>query len=116
MNIAVAKAGTTYEFDIESLPAESIKYLIGYGLKQSMNDVVAAVKNDTVAAREKADTRRNQIVSGNVPGSRAPADPKLAKVREMARAVEEAGFDITKVDPATLVEFLKEREEMGRAA
>lgn len=78
--VTIGKSGVSYDFDTETLPAQSLAYLVEYGLKQSLNDVHAAVARKNFKTDEefvesvngKVATRVQQIVSGDVPGSRAP--------------------------------------------
>jgi hypothetical protein len=44
------------------------------------------------AVRAKVEKRIGQIESGDVPGSRAPADPLAAKRRELFKKAHEAGM------------------------
>jgi len=93
LNIFVPKANHTFTCDVESLPRESLEYVIRYGATQAVVDTTAGVKRTdfddeaefNAAALAKAQKRWDQIVSGNVPGQRGPADPNLAKARELAR-------------------------------
>jgi len=98
------------------------------GATQSLNDSHASVsKKDyttldefIAAVSEKVAKRVEQLRSGDVPGARAPADPKAKAVREVVKAAEaagldmaevmaaiEAGIDVSKIDPAKLLAALK---------
>jgi hypothetical protein len=81
--INIAKTGESVEFDSDTLPEASNLYAWTYGLTQSVNDATASVvrknfenqEDFELEARTKAQKRIDQIMSGDVPGSRAPADP-----------------------------------------
>jgi len=49
------------------------------------------------AVGEKVAKRVAQIRSGDVPGTRAPADPKAKAAREVVKAAEAAGLDMEEV-------------------
>jgi hypothetical protein len=93
VTVKVAKVNELVEFDVESLPAESLAYAITYGLTQSINDTHAPVSRKNfsddesfnAAVWEKAQKRIDQIRSGNVPGTRTPVT-KEAKVKQLAAA------------------------------
>lgn len=93
MNISVkiAKLNTAIDYNVEALPATSLAYAITYGLTQALNDAHASVMRKNfdsdqaflAAVEEKVAKRHEQITSGNVPGSRAPADPRAAMARKL---------------------------------
>jgi hypothetical protein len=97
--ITIAKTSESVDFDSDNLPEASNLYAWTYGLTQSVNDATASVvrKNYDAGvdgdlafradANEKAQKRINQIASGDVPGSRAPADPakKRAQVESFLK-------------------------------
>jgi hypothetical protein len=96
------------------------------GATQSLNDAHASVsKKDyatvdefLAAVAEKVAKRVEQIRSGEVPGTRAPASPDkkllsaaIAKLRET-----HPDFDPAKVDVEKLVGYLARQAASGRAA
>jgi hypothetical protein len=91
ITVQIRKTDTAVDFVVESLPPASIQYLLQYGATQSINDCHASVirknfETDTAfvdAVMEKVDERVNQIRTGEVPGSRAPANPVMAKARAL---------------------------------
>jgi hypothetical protein len=93
ITVRIAKLGYDLDFTPETLPATSMKYALVYGLTQSVNDAAASIvrKNFETdeafldAVREKTDKRIAQILSGDVPGVRAPTDPNAAKARAIAK-------------------------------
>jgi hypothetical protein len=90
------------------------------GATQSLNDAHASVsKKDyatptefLVAVSEKVAKRVEQIRSGNVPGTRAPADPKAKAAREVVKAAEAAGLDLAEVMDA--IEALKAKKAKSK--
>lgn len=116
----ISKLNSVIEFDVESLPAVSISYLIGYGLKQCLNDTHAALKRadyeegDLGDAHFRADVevvvgnREWQIRNGCPPAERAPVDQEA---RALGRSLKDAG-----VTPKELAEWLAQRAEAGMAA
>jgi hypothetical protein len=105
IQVKVAKLGSVEEFEVEALPPASLQYAITYGLTQAINDAHASVSPKGYSDRdaflrvvgEKVAKRVEQIRSGNVPGTRAPADPKAKAAREVLKAAEEAGVDMAEV-------------------
>lgn len=93
ITVRIAKLGVDVDFTVEQLPPASMIYAWTYGLTQSINDAAASIVRNkfdsdeafAAAVREKTDKRVEQILSGNVPGARAPADPNAAKARAIAR-------------------------------
>jgi len=93
LTIYVPKADHTFECEVEALPPVSLQYILEYGARQAVVDTTAGVKrvewaSDAAfhaAALVKAEKRWAQIMSGNVPGSRAPVDSTTAKARELAK-------------------------------
>lgn len=78
--------------DLDMSNTAAVNYLIEYGIKQSLNDCIAAVKvtdadysaDNTRAIVEK---RWNAILAGNVrsAGTREASDPIMAEARKLAR-------------------------------
>lgn len=122
INVQVTKAAATFTFDTATLPETSKNYGLEYGLRQTINDTVAGVARKDYASDEefnaaalaKAQKRVDQLNSGNVPGSRTPADPKLAVVRKLVANID--AETLAKVDPAKLVAWLERQAQQGRAA
>jgi len=106
MQVHVAKLDEDFDIEFESLPHESVKYVIQYGLTQCINDAAASIQSknfDTQvefenAVRGKVAKRVDQLHTGDVPGSRAPADPEKAKARALAL--------LKKMSPEDLQDFL----------
>jgi len=98
LNIFVPKANYTFSAEVESLPTESLEYVIKYGATQAVVDTTAGIKRSDFttdeefheAALVKAQKRWDQITSGNVPGSRV-ADPQAAERREFMKLMRETG-------------------------
>lgn len=101
IQVKIAKLNEVAEFDVEKLPPTSLAYAIQYGLTQAVNDVHAAVarKNFSsdalflAAVQAKVSKRIDQILSGDVPGSRAPIDPNAAKARKLAKELSDTELD-----------------------
>jgi ribosome-associated translation inhibitor RaiA len=96
ITVRVAKLAMDVDFTTEQLPPASLQYLLTYGATQAVNDSAASIvrknfETDTAfadAVAEKVQKRIDQIKSGDVPGSRAPTDPKMAKLRAVVKAAE----------------------------
>lgn len=99
LNVTIGKIGTIVPLgEVESLPATTVAYLIQYGANQCLNDTHAAVAKkdfadetafiDTVCA--KVQKRVDQLISGNVPGSRTPS-AATAAVRKLQAAIGSGG-------------------------
>jgi hypothetical protein len=119
--IKVAKVNSVLDFDSDKLPATSIDYLMTYGLTQAIGDAHASIARKNfesdekflAAVTEKVEKRVAQIISGDVPGSRAPADPNAAKARKL---VKEVGT-LTDAEMALMVEAVnKARAKAARQA
>jgi len=94
--IAIRKIGESIDIDFDSLPAESVRYVVAYGLTQIFNDAHASVvkksydpaKNDgtsfEAAVMDKVAARLDSLRDGEVPGARTPADPKKAEAKRRA--------------------------------
>jgi len=119
LNIFVPKANHTFTCEVEDLPAESIAYALDYGIRQSVVDTTAGVKRVDFTTTEefnaealaKAQKRWDQIVSGNVPGTRTP-NVEAAKARELMKVV--VGANMT-VEQATAI-LQAEAERLAQAA
>ena len=92
MDIKVAKLDTVVSFVVEDFPPASLEYVIRYGLTQALNDAHASVQRKAFKTEaefinvvgEKVQKRAAQIRSGDVPGSRAPADPAKRRAQMVA--------------------------------
>lgn len=102
VTIRLAKIAESFTFpEFESLPEASQHYVVAMGLTQSVNDTVAGVKRADfetddefrAACLAKYNVRLAQIIDGNVPGTRAPADPRLASYRKAADILGEMTAD-----------------------
>jgi hypothetical protein len=76
------------DFDTDELPTVSTEFAWDYGLKQWINDGAAKVRDkydsdaEYEAARvDGANDRIARLRSGDVPGTRAPADPAKKKAQ-----------------------------------
>jgi hypothetical protein len=124
INVKIAKLDTLVAFEPSKLPEASLDYLLAYGATQAVNDAAASVvrKNfDTdeafeEAVREKTQKRVDQIESGDVPGTRAPASPAKKLGNQVAAAVVAAGLDPATIDIEKLSKYLARMAEQGRAA
>jgi hypothetical protein len=83
--------GMSFERDFTKLPATSQHYIASYGFNQCIADPLAGIKRADFDSDKAYDAavgtavakRLEQIDSGNVPGTRAPADPRTAKIRKV---------------------------------
>lgn len=124
LSITIAKTGKTYEREVEKLPPASIEYLLRNGYSQRLRDCHASIKRadyETDAGfvadvEEAVDEVLRQLDTGDVPGTRAPADETTKQVKRVAAVAREAGIDFTKIDPEKLVAFLKRQVAQGHAA
>ena len=106
-SILIKKTGAVLAFDRDKLPAQSITYLIEYGLKQSLNDAHSGVKpadyqnedgewlTPTSEAQFAADVteavakRETQIRTGAVPRSGVVIDPEAAVAAKYGMSLDE---------------------------
>jgi len=129
LTIAIRKVDESVHVDVDSLPAESVEYIVRYGLTQILNDAHASVTDkgrnpynpddnkgvsfyDAVMGR--VNDRLEGIIEGRVPGARvrAKANPRVAAVR---KAVESIG-PMTDEDFAKLLgEFIESRKAAAAA-
>jgi hypothetical protein len=99
--VPISKIGDSVDFDWDSLPEASRDYVVMYGFKKSINDTHASVTRDKydsgeaylAAVHEKVDERIEQIRSGNVPGTRAAADPHAQKARKLAKELSDSELE-----------------------
>jgi hypothetical protein len=96
------------DVDLDMTNTAAVNYLVEYGLKQSLNDAIAAVKvtdADYTAANTKAKVlkRLDAILSGNVrsAGTREASDPVGVEARKLARAAFNAKPDQTRKSAMT---------------
>lgn len=93
MKIYIAKADQELEIDVESLPANTLDYIVRYGLTQSLSDAAASIKGDSanVVAETMAlvNKRLDKLLANNPPalGTRiGGGDPVKTKAIELALA------------------------------
>lgn len=106
------KVPAGFDVDIDSLTDTARTYLVQYGLKQSLNDCIAAIKvtdedytpDNTLAIVAK---RFDAIQAGAVrqAGTREASDPIMAEARKLARQSFNARDDQTR--KAALTTFRK---------
>ena len=118
--ISVTLHGVTYERDVTKLPPASVAYLLQNGFSQRLRDSFASVTEKAEPdAAKRAEARKAkleaalaQIDSGEVPGTRVPADPAVKMAREMVVT--------NKVTPDELARALafinKQRARAGQSA
>jgi len=127
--ILVKCSGETVEFDTDALPAVTNEFVVNYGFKQWVNDGAAKQRKDFDSDEEYeaarvagAQDRIERLRAGDVPGTRAPADPNLAKARKLAKTAEAGGVDIDALlaavaaNPEKLANWLAKQAASGRAA
>lgn len=90
INVDVTKLGLDEGTWQASAP---LRYVVEYGLKQSLNDAIAAVKVDApdysrANAGALVEKRLNAILTGSVKqaGTREASDPVMAEARKLAKA------------------------------
>ena len=116
----VKKLDETFERDWSKLPAATQEHVADYGFRQLVADSHASVKREgydsdeafTADVKSAVTARLAQIDSGDFTRTRT-VNPTTAKI---SAAVKEAGIDISTIDPAKLVTWLKRQAEQGRAA
>ena len=95
LNISIAKAGESVTVDFDALPEVSQKYIIEYGLRQSLNDATASLKRDDyetdddfkAAALAVANKKLDGILSGELRQSAGRiGDPVEAEYMRLAVA------------------------------
>lgn len=82
------KTGQVVDVDSTTLPVPSTEYLVRRGFREYMDNYHAGVTAKEHGAdkcaelvRPMVDEALARLVAGEVPGTRVPADPRLAKVR-----------------------------------
>jgi hypothetical protein len=124
ITVRIAKLGQDVTFAVESLPPTSLAYAITYGLTQSVNDAAAGVvrknfQDDATYLAEvakKTDKRLAQIESGDVPGSRAPADPTKAKLAQLVKSAKSSGMSDDEIFAALEAAAAKKAKATAKAA
>lgn len=117
------KTGQQVAIDsIDDLPFESRNYAIRKGLREYFDNYHASETlkshNGDREAMAKAvaplvDESYARLVAGDVPGSRAPADPNAAKARQVARQLP----DLTDEELEAMVALInKRRAKAGQSA
>ncbi len=112
LSTTVKKLGMVFERDSSALPPASIAYLLEYGWKQAINDPHASIKQADFESDDEfraavgavVAKRLEQIDSGNVPGTRAPADPNLTRAKKLATDVK----NLTEAEVAAAVALIHE--------
>lgn len=91
-NIHVNKAEMDYAVQWDELSDKSKEYVISYGLKQSLNDSVASVKDDVTLAQGISGKRFDAILNGTI-GTRqgVTRDPLSREIKAIC-AQRVAGF------------------------
>ena len=92
MIVSITLHGETYERDTAALPQASVDYLLQNGFSQRLRDSYASVTKDAVPDDTERRIKRQakladalaQIDSGDVPGTKAPADPAKSRARVVA--------------------------------
>jgi hypothetical protein len=62
-NITIAKTSQNFAIDFDTLPESSKNYIIGYGLKQCLNDCHSAFK-DVAEAKDIVQSKVDALLSG----------------------------------------------------
>lgn len=127
IQVKVAKVNSVLDFEVEQLPKESLVYVLTYGLTQALGDAHASIARKNFdsdkafleAVNEKVWKREAQIRSGDVPGSRGPADPNAAAARKLAKELGSEGIDLATLSPeekaAMVAAVTKARAKAQRA-
>jgi hypothetical protein len=105
VSFSVKRLGQTFDRDWDKWPEATRLFVANYGARQFVNDGHAPVKREDyendeqfqAAIGAKVADRIEMLDTGNVPGSRAPADPKAAAIRAATRAATEAGMTTEEV-------------------
>lgn len=80
MEITVNVNGIDFTLNTDTLPEAALRYVIEYGLKQTLADAGAS-KPDADAKREAAAARHAKLLAGDVPaGGGTRGDPMAAAV------------------------------------
>src|SRR5262245_3296067 len=126
--IRVKCTGESVDFDTDSLPTVSTEFAFNYGLKQWVNDGAAKQRKDfdTDADYDEArvagaNDRIERLRSGDVPGTREPADPDTAASRRLAKTAKDAGASLAAVmadakKAEKLLAYISKMAAEGRAA
>jgi len=85
--IEIGKTGDVLDVDWDAIPAQSKRYVILYGLKQTLSDCITSVKRADFAkdkdflqeARAGVDARLARIMDGNPPAMGTRATDPIAK-------------------------------------
>ena len=96
LKIQVNKANKSYEFDFAKLPAASREYIIGYGMKQTMNDVCAMPNLTRAKYIELADKRAKALRAGEPPksGGGVKVAPTVREFAKRVKAQLEKGIEM----------------------
>ena len=101
MDISIHKVNETVAVDFDSLPENVKRYIIDYGLTQSLNDAAAGIRNPGADASEKdkkafrddtmakVEARLDGFLAGRVPagGGGKRLDPVEVEFRKLVEAL-----------------------------
>lgn len=117
MLINIAKLDSQVEVNFESLPETSKAYIVAYGLRQCLNDSIAAKDLVGKAASDKIESRLAALADGSI-GVRAAAQPRdplaamalsIAKkllAKKVTRKGNEEAFDAKALELAALPQVI----------
>lgn len=108
----------TEEIDFDSLPEQSKRYIIQYGLDQTSNDAGASAETeeDKVAA---ATRRLESLKAGVVPTGGGGGDPVVSRMRKLARkaigdAVKAKGMKLEDIDKDKFKALVEQHMETNK--
>jgi hypothetical protein len=91
----IGKAGMI-AIDLAKMPAESLAYIFGYGLKQVLADAHSAAK-DAETAKQLSLKKLDALYEGKIRASSGrTSDPVLAEAKRLAKAAIEAALKAKK--------------------
>lgn len=113
--IFINKIAESFQIDFAELPNNSQQYIIGYGMKQSLNDATASIKDSDFKSKDEfisavklaVTSRIDKLLAGTPPavGNGGVANPVDKRAYEILSAVVRKQ-GIKKADlPKTLVEL-----------
>lgn len=91
-NTHVNKAEMDYMIEWDELSDKSKEYIISYGLKQSLNDSVASVKDDLTLAQGISGKRFDAIINGTIGTRQGTVRDPLSREIKAICAQRVAGF------------------------
>ena len=104
LSITIAKTGDTYTRDSSKLPVASQEYLTSNGWSQRMRDCHASIQRKNYADGKEGDEAflaevraaneevLRQLDTGDVPGTRAPVDPRASQIRAATKDMDADQF------------------------